>query len=565
MTTATPKAKKPKKAKKVENLEPVRYPEIRAMIHTAENPITVQLAKDLLGWTPESNHDYQDTYFLVDETGTKVRLVYNTRNRPYTDSWCRTLAQDILNHNWADSRNGDDMSLNGETIVISKYGQVLSGQHRLIALVLAEQMRTKPEQVKHWKEVWGKDEVSIEGVVIYGVSESPKTVRTIDNARSRTLSDVLFTEKAFADVDPSGRKTLCRMVDNCVRILWSRLGRVEDEWSPSRTHSAALDFIASHPTVLKAVKHIYDENDGQGISRYVPPGAASAMLYLMGMSATEGKSYHEASTKGEMICDLANWDKACEFWTVLSSGSELGAIRSKIASLVNGGRLNEKLNIIALSWHQWLQNMEPEVSDLELEYHTNEDGITSLLSDETFGGIDLSEEDLKFLEKQHNPKKEKAKKDEVEPKPKKGKKVKEDSPSGIKSAIEERIAKIKAEYEQCFVCFRTENGYVAWGEDAEVFAQEVGESAGDKHGIPHFSLKADEAKSVLDGFAGDGIVVMIGQGSGDTAEFVQYEKDEGESEPTPDESFSLVEDEVEPEHKSNPVPRKSNKLRGGTN
>jgi len=110
-----------------------------------ENLVTkADRAKHLLGWEDEEGYalryvaehpkvkaakvSYGDDYLLKDGKGRKVRCHRNSKNRPFDELHCRKLAQDILQGKW---------EFNCETIIISRVGEVHSGQHRLIALVLA--------------------------------------------------------------------------------------------------------------------------------------------------------------------------------------------------------------------------------------------------------------------------------------------------------------------------------------------------------------------------------------------------------------------------------------------
>jgi hypothetical protein len=118
-STAKPTSAKPKGRKKAAVERPVKYPTRTAEVRLVEtgNPIDATLAKELLGW--EELDDSADNYLLTDEDGKKIQCVNNAHNRPFNETWARTLAQDILNGHWRD---------NGEAIVIGKSGQVLSAR-----------------------------------------------------------------------------------------------------------------------------------------------------------------------------------------------------------------------------------------------------------------------------------------------------------------------------------------------------------------------------------------------------------------------------------------------------
>lgn len=310
------------------------YPELKVVIRQGDNALTAKEFKEIIGWTVEDGtNKFGDDYVLKDMNGEKVRLTRNHGNRNFNEPWAITLAQDQLNKRWA---------LNGETIVIGKKGNVLSGQHRGVGLILAEQ-ESQGKNAEHWREKWGDKPVSMECIIVYGVDESPTVTRTLDNVRPRTLGDVLFSDPTMFGREPAKeRNKLVKMVDNAVRTLWHRMGADLGAFSPRRTHSEALDFIQRHPHVLRAVKHIHQEDKEQKASReLLGPGTNAAFLYLMGCSNGEGERYHAARMEGnanEKKLDWSMWDKACEFWTAVIKEFS-GATSPGVKSGMEGVRL----------------------------------------------------------------------------------------------------------------------------------------------------------------------------------------------------------------------------------
>ncbi len=90
-------------------------------------------------------------------------LAHNDNNRPLKDNHVISLAIQIEKDKW---------QLNGESIIISKKGKVLDGQHRLHAVIMADK--------------------SIRSNVVYGADE--ESFLTIDTGRIRSGSDVLSIE-----------------------------------------------------------------------------------------------------------------------------------------------------------------------------------------------------------------------------------------------------------------------------------------------------------------------------------------------------------------------------------
>lgn len=435
-------AQKLKQVKKEEE-RPVRYEQIKVKVFEGNSPLTANMAKELLGWEEETEENkFGGDYLLTDENGVKVRCLNNSRNRPFTESWARTLAQDILNRHFAPE------GPNGETIIIGKTGLVTSGQHRLVGLILAAQMWAGPQK-HHWHEKW-ETEPAIDTLLVTGVSDSALTTRTLDNVRPRSLSDVLFTSDEFARFKPKDRKPLCSMTDHAVRLLWKRTGADDDAFSPKRTHSEALDFISRHPKILKAVKHIYEENSegaigtGNKCKIRIGPGYASGLMYLMAASDTDMDDYRNMEHPGERKVNFEYWDKAEEFWVLLASG-QLKEIKKAFAGLTDpetgaDGSITEKIAILAKAWALFKQGYEIKDKDLKLEYHTDEDGTKMLAEYVTFGGIDAGDEPPAKEEEGEAPQAEEAEEEVSEYKQKKKAKAEE-----IKKKLMENREKLKKE------------------------------------------------------------------------------------------------------------------------
>jgi hypothetical protein len=60
--------------------------------------IDATLAKELLGW--EQSEDIVDDHYTTNEDGKEVQCVVDAHNRPSSETWARTLAQDIVNGRW---------------------------------------------------------------------------------------------------------------------------------------------------------------------------------------------------------------------------------------------------------------------------------------------------------------------------------------------------------------------------------------------------------------------------------------------------------------------------------
>lgn len=392
------------KAMKVKGVEKrndvqVIHPEVKVDMMTEDQAVTADMAREMIGWTEEEEggEEFGEDYLLTDANGTKIRCTQNTRNRPLVEAWAKTLAQDILNHNWR---------FNGESIVIGNGGQVLSGQHRLVALILAEQMRLGAQK-GHWSRLW-KGPVTIESVVVFGVEESADVTRTLDNVRPRTFADVLFCDPSvFRGLPSNERVALCKALDHTVKMLWHRTGASNSAFSPKRTHSEAIDFLMRHQRVVKALQFIHSLTNPKGeegakstnsflVKTYISKGYAAALFYLMATSDTDGDAYRNQDRVSEKKVDFSNWDKAEEFWRELSVPGK-HELRYALAEYTNKETGNgsptraERICLICKAWNFFAQGTPYKAEDLKLEDWMDEDGFRHLSEDVSVGGIDLGD------------------------------------------------------------------------------------------------------------------------------------------------------------------------------
>lgn len=339
---------------------------------------------------------------LVDEEKNRVVCWHNLGNRPFDEATARKYAQDILTRNWAGYHNGE--TINGEGMIVGRTGRVMSGQHRGVGTVLAAQLWAKQRSfwAKHWTE-----EPFVETLIVFGVSESPGVVRTLDNVRARTLADTIYTSPAFAGITQAGKRRQCsKSLGAAISLLWKRTGAAETA-DKYQTHAASFAFQDRHKRLERAVRFIMDEDEDGARSHLkgITTGLAATALYLMGTSASDIDDYRgETPAPSEKSLDFSRWDAAEEFWTVMMSGEEKirEPLQSALALLYDEevARTREKLLVLAKAWNLWIEaGTEPHqlgkvqaTKDLlALHYHAKNDGTLVLTDDDTFGGIDLGQ------------------------------------------------------------------------------------------------------------------------------------------------------------------------------
>lgn len=384
---------------------PVIYPEIEVnSVRVPPTIITKEIAKALLGWETEEDYhrrtgekiDFGEDYLLKDMYGKKVRCYHNSNNRPFTESWSRELGQNILRRDWADSRNGEDMTVNGETIIITKTGEVDSGQHRLVGLVLACEEWEK--QKAHWSELW-PEEPTIEALIVTGVSDNSKVTQTLDYVKPRSLSDIFYTSPLFRDLGNMERRECSRMLSYATDLFWERT-RAADGFTRYQTHSVSMDLIDRHPRMLECVKTIFACNSERVLSTLkLRAGDCACLLYLMGSSASDGEDYHVAQpAPSEKLVNWENWDKAVEFFKLLvnTKDESFKPLRDAIVALVDsddglGGRAVERHALLCKAWNYFLDGKDGEelVDDPPLAYRKDVEDRVVLDERPSVGGIDI--------------------------------------------------------------------------------------------------------------------------------------------------------------------------------
>lgn len=358
--------------------------EIQLLACRGSSAITMDQAKKYLGWTEETaTEKFGDDHLFVDELGKKIRCENNTRNRPFNLEWAKTLAQDILNRKWR---------FNGESIIIGNRKQVLSAQHRLIGLVLACQMW---DQDKHWHTQW-KTRPVLESVVVIGVDESEDCVQTLDNVRTRTLADTLYTSALFREWKPKDKKVVVRITDHAVRLLWDRTGMAESKYAGHMTNSEAYDFLNRHLRLLNAVKVIHVEDQNGSIQSRISKGHAAGLLYLQAASDDDRSLYETNNPPSEAPLGFSRWDDAEKFWTLFSISSKFEELRRLLSSGDDDEEhrleVSARIGIIIKAWKAFVAG-EPLTEDvIDLSYDMDAVGNRTLSEFPCLGGIDVGGE-----------------------------------------------------------------------------------------------------------------------------------------------------------------------------
>lgn len=416
---------------------PVIYDKVDPSICDLESAITHEVMRQILGWETEDEYAarrmaedpaltreecrFEEGDYYLDWYENKVRMWNNNHNRPLTRAKGLEYAQTFLNREWAGPLTMPGETVNGEPFIISRTGNVLSGQHRGFGLIIAYQRWSSEKEKYRWKEKWPDGPPVLETLLITGISDNVRVIQTIDNVLARTLTDVMYVAGIFAHDNPpknrNEQRECSRMLDYCLSLLWERTGAGKDAGATYQTHGASANFLERHPRILDCIRHLFEENKNRGISSAkLSPGQCAAMLYLMASAESDGDLYHNADPPIEKLLQWGLWDEAKQFWVDFAKDEENSRgreIRKAIGWLADeddpgkSGRLVEKMCVIAKAWSLCQSPAEVTFEEIDPQsMYEIKDGVNHLVEFPGFGGIDVGPPQKK------KPKEEKAPKPE---------------------------------------------------------------------------------------------------------------------------------------------------------
>jgi len=355
---------------------------VHVKLYPEDKPMTVEIAKELLGWEeePEGVEWSADEAMGTGFNKKKFKCLKNPTNRPFRISFARRYASEFIRGKW---------KMNGETIIIDKYDCIQSGQHRLVGLILAEQLRiANPEK---WANDYGLvDEVTAPMIVVYGIEAEADTVDTLDIGQKRSLGDVFYRDKRFEGdtVDKKKLQQLSNILAGAVRLVWIRSGGKKVSDAKHFPHSEGLEFLENHPQIKQAVEYI-DLESKKGSSKYIQPAYAAALLYLMAASGTDPDAYEE---EGAGAVDMSNWKTACEFWSLFYSGNlksddPIQCCKDIIGDIeaASGSARDEIVNTVVKAYNMWVDGKKTSTSKLRLERNDE----YKVIEEHRLGGLDV--------------------------------------------------------------------------------------------------------------------------------------------------------------------------------
>lgn len=225
----------------------------------------------------------------------------NVENRPYRSGIAKRYAEDILRGKW---------KLTLETIIFDENGVLTNGQHKLNALINAEEIRAKDPD--YYKEAYGwEGEVTMPVTLAFGAD--PEGTDLQDRGQQRSAADVLFRREEFKDVKESVLKKLSRDLAVAARLCWLKLGGKDVSDAPHFPHSEMLDFIEKHPKLKEMVLFVHNADGGKDkrvVTHLRSRGYLAGLAYLFGISETV--TWDEP--------DFSKWETAEDFVSKFAAG-----------------------------------------------------------------------------------------------------------------------------------------------------------------------------------------------------------------------------------------------------
>lgn len=374
------------------SLRKVVFDKVSMKMYMGDKALTVEEAKKLIGWQSEKDSPkaFGDDFKFKDKEGTKIRLDNCETNRPFRKGLALTYANDILRNKWA---------FNGETIVFDVRNNCQSGQHRLCGFIMAEQIRKASPKI--WADYGSRGVLTIECIVIHGISDEDAVVDTLDIGQKRSLGDVIFRNRRFDEYDENEQKVLANVLGNAVRVVWLCIGGQTVTSAPKLLHSVALDLVEEHPRLLECVEHIFSEDGGADklIRSSISLGNAAGLMYLMAASKTKTAKYDE---DGASALDSSLWEKAETFWKSLAQGGDdikkghpIFTLKAFLTgqSASGGYERDEILAAVKLAWVAYIEDKKlAGVADLKPGHVTDKKTGKKVLLMPYMGGLDVKRE-----------------------------------------------------------------------------------------------------------------------------------------------------------------------------
>lgn len=340
-------------------------------------------AMDILGIEPSEAEAWLKKMSMMNGS-TKA----NIHNRPFKAGLAQQYTLDILHGRWR---------YNGESIILSKSGALISGQHRCFAVIKAEKLRQMaPAKYPAWK-----GPVHIKQLIATGIND--EVADTTDQGEKRQHGDVIFRKGLFdeymtgqnePEFKQADKKKLAKDLSTALRVVWLRIGGASVTDFVRFPKSEMLAFLEKHPRIKDCVIHVYRADDlgSKLVCSTVSRAYMAAAMYLAMTAASDRSDY---DVNGTASIDYSFKNQAEDFVDYYASGQGVEAgnpvlpLKAAFNKQISSQEARDRdviLNMLVKAFRIYLD--EEKCEQKVLTYNANKESLPRM------GGLDVDPESI---------------------------------------------------------------------------------------------------------------------------------------------------------------------------
>lgn len=174
---------------------------------------------------------------------------HNRSNRPFQPALAKRWMQMFLDGSW---------DYTGESVSFDTKGEVVSGQHRGIGLLMAE------EAIQSGRFT-GKRVGSLSFPQVFAYGVKPSAADNTDTGKGRNSADVAFRRRIFKDLTLAEQKKCSSDLSTAQRLLWIRLRGKTVSRGGRQPQQEMLDVLKEHPALETCVRFIFELDRSQEV------------------------------------------------------------------------------------------------------------------------------------------------------------------------------------------------------------------------------------------------------------------------------------------------------------
>lgn len=284
-------------------------------------------ALKLLGYKDDFVADFTEAKLRTASIGKLIlEAPNNLDNRHFGLGDATAYAFDVLGHQEGD-KIVSDWHDNYESCTYDRRGAIVSIQHRLAALLIAEKMRqvdlhrlANGQERKYHFPLNMRSSARMPLFIVYGVAATESLRESVDKGRPRKGHDALFIKmrKDGSNRSASERKGLATAIATAAKVVWTRFGgKVVADRTKFPTPEL-MQFLRNHPKFSEIVETVVNFNveHDRSIGNFIAVPQWAGLVYMFATSGTDPLS-------GKL--DLSRLDLADKFTEEFATGADLPA------------------------------------------------------------------------------------------------------------------------------------------------------------------------------------------------------------------------------------------------